>query len=875
MYKILDGNMKIELEEHDEQEQIIQPNQGGFKRQEGSNEHLFVIQNIFHYNQKVFCAFLDLRKAYDTVRRDALLIKLHKECKLPKTTTNFIQAMYKNTWSIIRANDKLSVKFQTHKGLAQGALSSPILFNFYINNLIKQLNNTGIGTTIGKKKISSLLFADDIYINATSQNDLAILLKICADWATDLDLKFSPSKSELLSNQKNKLEPVIFQNNTIKHAKKDQYKYLGIPIYKKGIHKTDYLKKQTANFFIKRNIMKQFCKDYGLSNHHRVIIYKSVIRSQFDYGTHIINYTKEEIKKFENYQHLVLKNLLDINKDIDYHTLLYILDIPTINCRIQTIKSNFFFKLKNNSDPRSMAKQVFDELYNNHIIPFGNMDTITPIAEYKNILLQNKVKPVYYNNNDMNLAEARTFIQKILYENNLETTRKEIEHAQYYRKYKHEDAAHKPLTPTTIAPLLHKLRNKENCQLITDKNYIQNKHHNYRTRIINSLGECDNNAAWYSPKQNCKHCTRINIQRPALHNLLTCIHFKKQRKAVLNSLQTEIDNLYHRQYDKNEPLTDGEKLSNKDQNLIQYAKTTQLTDFHKAELMHILLGNTIHPQNKYRNQITRILNSHLILLADATQKHTPIKTDFQQINNSSTLYHKNDLREGKIVVRTIQSNQLIYQNIRPLIEDMSMPDLQKYNIGLGAASSRTDKQKQMAQLYTQKVLDSINSTIITSDASINQSTKKGGIGILAFTTSGQNIYQTSERVDTDDAQYGEIYGIRRILQLIVSNDIPIQKQVAILCDCKNAIKIITNYSKCPSTYKILIQDIKELLYTLNTTTNITANFHWIPGHTGNKYNDIVDTLAKEAANSWPQNSHTQQLLSSQEQDRLGQLPLRG
>ncbi len=31
---------------------------------------------------------------------------------------------------------------------------------------------------------------------------------------------------------------------------------------------------------------------------------------------------------------------------------------------------------------------------------------------------------------------------------------------------------------------------------------------------------------------------------------------------------------------------------------------------------------------------------------------------------------------------------------------------------------------------------------------------------------------------------------------------------------------------------------------------IKLKFEWIPGHTDNKFNDIVDKLAKEAANSW-------------------------
>ena len=69
MYKILDGCIKINLETHDQNHQIIHKNQGGFKKKEGTIEHLYVAQTAFSYNKTMYCAFLDLQKAYDSVWR--------------------------------------------------------------------------------------------------------------------------------------------------------------------------------------------------------------------------------------------------------------------------------------------------------------------------------------------------------------------------------------------------------------------------------------------------------------------------------------------------------------------------------------------------------------------------------------------------------------------------------------------------------------------------------------------------------------------------------------------------------------------------------------------------------------------------------------
>ena len=140
MYKLFDSCVKHEIDEHCALNNIILPNQGGFKKKEGTMEHLFVLQSMFQLNTKLYLAFLDLRKAYDTVWRASLIQKLRKMYNFPANLANTIEAMYKSTWSVVHIDNKLSQRVRTTQGLHQGALSSPILFNLYINDLIKQLN---------------------------------------------------------------------------------------------------------------------------------------------------------------------------------------------------------------------------------------------------------------------------------------------------------------------------------------------------------------------------------------------------------------------------------------------------------------------------------------------------------------------------------------------------------------------------------------------------------------------------------------------------------------------------------------------------------------------------------------------------------------
>ena len=199
--------------------------------------------------------FLDIQKAYDKVWREGLWYKLFKYGIRGKLW-RVLRKIYKKVESCVVIDEQWTDFFEIELGLRQGCLLSPILFALFINDLVDEIQKLNLGIQCGLKKISLLLFADDIVVIAESRKDLEKMLAVIYEYSLKWRFKFNYDKcamvifgnKEFPNVQYGKCDSnsncgfhVQFGPNLIKEV--GIYKYLGVELdknYPSRILKRDY-----------------------------------------------------------------------------------------------------------------------------------------------------------------------------------------------------------------------------------------------------------------------------------------------------------------------------------------------------------------------------------------------------------------------------------------------------------------------------------------------------------------------------------------------------------------------------------------------------------------------------------------------------------
>ena len=130
------------------------------------------MQGRLREDKKTYAFFLDIQKAYDSVWHDGLWHKLW-DMGIKGRMWHVIKKMYASSKSVVLLEGEKLDTFKTEQGVAQGCSLSPILFSVFINDLIKEVEQNGLGIQLNSgKTVGGMLFADDFVGISDSKESL-------------------------------------------------------------------------------------------------------------------------------------------------------------------------------------------------------------------------------------------------------------------------------------------------------------------------------------------------------------------------------------------------------------------------------------------------------------------------------------------------------------------------------------------------------------------------------------------------------------------------------------------------------------------------------------------------------------------------------
>ena len=139
-------------------------------------------------------------KAFDCVDHNKLW-EILKDMGIPDHLTYLLRNLYTGQEATVRAGHGTTDRFQIGKGVRQGCILSPCLFNFYAEYIMRNagLEEAQAGIKIAGRNIKNLRYADDTTLMAESEELKSLLMKVKEETEKD-GLMLNIQKTKIMAS---------------------------------------------------------------------------------------------------------------------------------------------------------------------------------------------------------------------------------------------------------------------------------------------------------------------------------------------------------------------------------------------------------------------------------------------------------------------------------------------------------------------------------------------------------------------------------------------------------------------------------------------------------------------------------------------------
>ena len=148
-----------------------------------------------------YFSFIDYTKAFHCVDHKKLW-KILQEMGIPDHLTCLLRNLYVGQEATVRTRHGTADLFQIGKGVHQGCILSPCLFNLYAEYIMwnAELDEAQAGIKIARRNSKNLRYADDSTLTGESEKELKNLLMRVKEESAKAGLKLSIQKTKIMAS---------------------------------------------------------------------------------------------------------------------------------------------------------------------------------------------------------------------------------------------------------------------------------------------------------------------------------------------------------------------------------------------------------------------------------------------------------------------------------------------------------------------------------------------------------------------------------------------------------------------------------------------------------------------------------------------------
>ena len=294
-------------------ENELSDEQAGFRPGRGTRDQVtnlrVLMAKLKDHNQPLYMCFIDFQKAFDSVQHEKLWWAM-LDMGYPPHLVNLLASLYKSQKACVRVAGVISEWFSVQKGVRQGCVLSPYLFNILSETVMrKALENYSGGVLIGGRRITNLRYADDIVLLAASVEELQELVNKIASVGKEYNLLMNTAKTKTMALGGERFQLEI-DGEQIEQVSK--FSYLGSIITDDSECKHD-IKHRLALGSAAMAKLKSLWSSHSLTLNTKVRLCKALVWPTVAYASEGWTLHKDDEKRLNAFEMKMLRRMLRIS----------------------------------------------------------------------------------------------------------------------------------------------------------------------------------------------------------------------------------------------------------------------------------------------------------------------------------------------------------------------------------------------------------------------------------------------------------------------------------------------------------------------------------------------------------------------------------